>query len=81
MAEIDSHLGVAMSGLTADARTLVDHGRVEAQQHAFTYNEPVPVRAGARDGGAAGGEEEGKGHIKDKCFGACTGFVGMCMCL
>lgn len=31
VAEIDEHIGVAMSGLTADARTLIDHGRVETQ--------------------------------------------------
>ncbi|KAJ1498550.1 proteasome component pup2, partial [Coelomomyces lativittatus] len=29
--EIDSHIGCAMSGLTADARTMIDHARVEAQ--------------------------------------------------
>jgi 20S proteasome subunit alpha 5 len=29
--EIDKHIGAAMSGLIADARTLVDHARVEAQ--------------------------------------------------
>ena len=29
--EIDSHLGCAVSGLTADARMLVEHARVEAQ--------------------------------------------------
>ncbi len=29
--EIDAHLGCAMSGLTADARTIIDHSRVEAQ--------------------------------------------------
>lgn len=34
-----------MSGLTADARTLIDHARVEAQQHTFTYNEPIPVES------------------------------------
>lgn len=28
--EIDSHVGAAMSGLTADARTLIDYARVEA---------------------------------------------------
>lgn len=28
---IDDHIGCAMSGLTADARTLVEHGRVETQ--------------------------------------------------
>jgi len=31
--EIDTHIGTAMSGLIADARTLVDHARIEAQNH------------------------------------------------
>jgi len=43
--EIDEHMGCAMSGLTADARTLVDHARVEAQAHWFTYNERMPVES------------------------------------
>jgi len=43
--EIDVHMGCAMSGLTADARTLVDHARVEAQNHWFTYNERMPVES------------------------------------
>jgi len=43
--EIDEHMGCAMSGLTADARTLVDHARVEAQAHWFTYNERVPIES------------------------------------
>ena len=43
--EIDSHCGAAMSGLIADARTLVDHARVEAQNHRFTYDEPMPTTA------------------------------------
>lgn len=29
--EIDTHIGCAMSGLTSDGRTLVDHARVECQ--------------------------------------------------
>jgi len=29
--EIDDHIGCAMSGLIADARTLVEHARVETQ--------------------------------------------------
>jgi|Transcript_7899 20S proteasome subunit alpha 5 len=45
IAEIDSHIGAAMSGLVADARTLVDHARVEAQNHTFTYDEPLGVEA------------------------------------
>ena len=43
--EVDSHVGAAMSGLIADARTLVDHARVEAQNHRFTYDEPMPTTA------------------------------------
>lgn len=45
ISEIDVHMGCAMSGLTADARTLIDHARVEAQAHWFTYNERMPVES------------------------------------
>jgi 20S proteasome subunit alpha 5 len=43
--EIDEHLGCAMSGLTADARTMIEHARVETQWHRFTYNEPMTVES------------------------------------
>merc|ERR1711988_787310 len=43
--ELDDHIGCAMSGLTADARTLIDRARVECQQHRFTYNEAMSVEA------------------------------------
>lgn len=43
--EIDNHIGCAMSGLTADARTMVDHARVTAQNHTFTYDEPMKVES------------------------------------
>eukprot|EP00698_Gefionella_okellyi_P004473 TRINITY_DN14115_c0_g1_i1.p2 TRINITY_DN14115_c0_g1~~TRINITY_DN14115_c0_g1_i1.p2 ORF type:complete len:243 (+),score=65.06 TRINITY_DN14115_c0_g1_i1:25-753(+) len=43
--EIDTHIGAAMSGLTADARTLIEHARVETQNHRFTYNEPMTLEA------------------------------------
>jgi len=43
--EIDSHLGCAMSGLTADARTMIDHARVTAQNHSFTYDERIKVES------------------------------------
>lgn len=33
------------SGLVADSRTLVDFARVEAQNHRFTYEEPISVFA------------------------------------
>ncbi|KAJ1327118.1 hypothetical protein BSLG_010465 [Batrachochytrium salamandrivorans] len=43
--EIDTHLGCAMSGLIADSRTMIDHARVEAQNHWFTYNEKIKVES------------------------------------
>lgn len=33
--EIDHHIGAAMSGLTADAKTLIDHARVEVISCSF----------------------------------------------
>lgn len=43
--EIDSHVGCAMSGLTADARTIVEHARITGQGHRFRYDEPISVSA------------------------------------
>ena len=43
--EIDAHIGCAVSGLTADAQSMVEHGRVQAQNHYFTYNESMPVQS------------------------------------
>lgn len=43
--EIDHHMGCAMSGLAPDSRTLLDHARVEAQAHWFTYNEKMPIES------------------------------------
>jgi hypothetical protein len=46
--EIDAHIGCAMSGLTADARTMVEHARMTGQMHAFTYDEPIGVESVAQ---------------------------------
>lgn len=45
--EIDSHIGATMSGLTGDARTMIEHARVEAQVCAVLlappfYTAPYP---------------------------------------
>ena len=45
LVEIDSHCACAMSGIVGDARILIDHARVEAQNHAFNFNEPMEVEA------------------------------------
>ena len=40
---IDSHAGAAIAGLTADARVLIDHARVQAQISRLTYDEPMDI--------------------------------------
>jgi len=45
LAKLDNHIGCAMSGLVADARTLIDHARTESQHHWFTYNEQIGVES------------------------------------
>jgi len=45
IAEVDKHIGLACSGLTADSKTLIDRARVEAQTHWFTYNEKMSVES------------------------------------
>lgn len=40
---IDKHVGVAISGLHADARILTDQSRMQAAVHKLTYDEDAPV--------------------------------------
>jgi proteasome alpha subunit len=46
--EIDEHIGVAASGLIADARVLVETARIEAQLHRLRYQEPISVASLAK---------------------------------
>ncbi|CAG8706395.1 23559_t:CDS:2, partial [Gigaspora margarita] len=79
--EIDTHLGCAMSGLTADSRTMIDHARVEAQNHHFTYNEKIKVESvtqavcdlALRFGESAHGEES----IMSRPFGVALLIAGV----
>lgn len=41
---IDEHVGIATSGLVADARVLMDRARVEAQINRITYNEKIQIK-------------------------------------
>ncbi|HIH69174.1 archaeal proteasome endopeptidase complex subunit alpha [Methermicoccus shengliensis] len=41
--QIDDHIGAATSGLVADARSLIDRARLEAQIHRLTYGEHITV--------------------------------------
>ena len=42
---IDEHAGAAISGLSSDARVLVDRARVYAQSNRLTYDESIDVEA------------------------------------
>lgn len=39
--QVDDHIGVAISGLHADSRALINYARVQAQSIRLTYDEPV----------------------------------------
>ena len=41
--KIDDHVGVATSGLVADARVLVDRARTDAQMNRVTYDENIEI--------------------------------------
>ena len=81
--EIDRHIACAISGLTADARTLVDHARIEAINHTFLYNEKIPIESVTQavcnlalrfgegvegSGGKRGGSDNG-GPLMSRPFG------------
>ncbi|XP_065828967.1 proteasome subunit alpha type-5-like [Oscarella lobularis] len=77
--EIDSHIGCALSGLIADSRTMIDRARVEAQNHWFTYNEPMPVESVAQAIGNLAmrfGDQDVKGAMS-RPFGVALLFGGI----
>ncbi|CAO3629468.1 unnamed protein product [Cunninghamella blakesleeana] len=79
--EIDFNLGCAVSGMTADARTMIEHARVSAQNHRFTYNEQLKVESvtqsvcdlALRFGEGAEGEES----IMSRPFGVALLIAGV----
>ncbi len=46
--QLDAHLGVAVAGLSSDARILIDYARVQSQSNRLTYDEPIDVEALAK---------------------------------
>jgi len=70
--EIDSHIGCAMSGLTADARTMIDHARVETQNHRFSFDEPMSLESTTQalcDLALKFGEDKQKENVMSRPFG------------
>ncbi len=42
--KIDDHIGVAIAGLTSDARVLIDRARIQAQVNILNYDEQISVK-------------------------------------
>ena len=42
--KVDDHIGVAIAGLTADARVLIDRARIQAQINVLSYDEKISVK-------------------------------------
>lgn len=47
--EIDEHIMTSAAGILSDARLLVNHVRVNAQQHRVTYDSPIDVESIIRE--------------------------------
>lgn len=39
--QIDDHIGATASGIISDARVLIEHAQLKAQQHNVTYDSPI----------------------------------------
>ncbi|KAG2449752.1 hypothetical protein HYH02_005277 [Chlamydomonas schloesseri] len=77
--EIDEHMACAMSGLTADAKTLIDHARADTQQHRFSYNEPMPIESTTQslcDLALRFGEDSDEGGGMSRPFGVALLIAG-----
>ena len=47
--EVDEHIMVSAAGILSDARLLVSHIRVAAQQHRVVYNSPIDIESVVRE--------------------------------
>ena len=74
--KVDDHLGVAVSGLISDGRSLLRSMRAQCASHRFVYEAPLPPgrlvramadRAQARNGGLGLGGAGGRGGRRSAC--------------
>ena len=78
--KVDEHIGVAMSGLVADARTLIEHARVACQHHRFNYEEPMSVESCTQsicDLALKFGENDDDESVMSRPFGVALLVAGM----
>lgn len=78
--EIDSNISCAMSGLIADAKTLIDKARVEAQNHWFSYDEKMSVESvtqAVSDLALAFSDQDDEVYAMSRPFGVALLFAGV----
>lgn len=80
IAKISNHIGCAMSGLQADARSMIEHARTECVNHEFHYEERLPVESCTQsicDLALRFGEGvHGEGRIMSRPFGVALLIAG-----
>ncbi|MFH1849139.1 MAG: archaeal proteasome endopeptidase complex subunit alpha [archaeon] len=47
--QIDKHIGATASGILSDARVLIEHAQVKAQQHRVTFDSPIDTLSVVKD--------------------------------
>lgn len=73
--QVDDHIGVAISGLHADSRTLINYARVQAQSFRLTYDEPVRLNMLAKSIADLAQQYSQFGGIRP--FGCALFFIGI----
>ncbi len=73
--QVDQHIGVAISGLHADSRTLINYARIQAQSFRLTYDEPVRLNMLAKSIADLAQQYSQFGGIRP--FGCALFFIGI----
>ncbi|KAL7061578.1 hypothetical protein AAHC03_0850 [Spirometra sp. Aus1] len=77
--KISDHIACAVSGLVADARTLIDRARVETSHHWFVYNEEMNVEdvtQAVSNLALAFGDDDAEPGAMSRPFGVALLFAG-----
>ena len=77
--EVDKHVAVAFSGLTADSKMLIERARVESQNHWFTHDRQMPIESIAQSVSNLAiqfGESDSEASALSRPFGVALLFAG-----
>ncbi|CAK9290236.1 unnamed protein product [Gordionus sp. m RMFG-2023] len=78
--QVDKHIGLAVSGLMSDSRTLIDKARVESQNHWFVYNEKISTESLTQSVSSLAiqfGDDDAEGSFMSRPFGVALLFAGL----